>query len=76
MEPPRAVPQGPGQLEHGGWRASVPPGARVVWPKLCHNPYKKDGSAGFEEAGIVLGLPFSGTTAKQEIALEIVGSQK
>ncbi|MEW6356222.1 MAG: hypothetical protein AB1696_07860 [Planctomycetota bacterium] len=59
-------------VEHCGWRASVPPGARLVWPKMLHNPYKKDGSSSLNEARMVMRLPFSKDTSRYEITLEIV----
>jgi hypothetical protein len=53
-----------------GVRVSVPPGARLLWPKKPHNPYRKDGRSTPEEARLVLCLPFTTNAAKHEIALE------
>jgi hypothetical protein len=59
-------------FEHGGVRVGVPPGARLAWPKKCHNPYTKDGRSTLEEARLVLCLPFASGTAKHEVGLEVV----
>ena len=56
-------------FEHGGCRVSAPPGSRLVWPKKCHNPYKKDGSSTLAEARLVLCLPFSNGDSKREVTL-------
>jgi hypothetical protein len=71
-------------VEYHNCRLSIPPGARLVWPKKSHNPYKKDGSSTLDEARMVLCLPFdklralsmverpfSKTLSKYEILLEI-----
>ena len=58
-------------VEHYGWKASVPAGSRLVWPKKSHNPYKKDGSSSLKKARMVLCLPFSAAVSKHEVALEI-----
>ena len=58
-------------FEHGGCHVSVPAGARLVWPRRAHNPYKKDGGSTLAEARLVLCLPFSHSASKQEITLEI-----
>jgi hypothetical protein len=55
---------------YAGVRVSVPPGARLLWPKKPHNPYRKDGRSTLEEARLVLCLPFSANATKHEIALE------
>ncbi len=53
-----------------GIRVSVPTGARLLWPKKPHNPYRKDGRSTLEEARLVLCLPFSTNVTKHEVALE------
>lgn len=48
-----------GWISHAGWRLSIPPGTRLIWPVRPHNPYRKQGDATVEEALIVVALPFS-----------------
>ena len=57
-------------IEHAGWRLSLPRGARVVWPALPHNPYRKGGEAAIEEGRLVVALPFSAAVSRYEIKLE------
>ena len=57
-------------FEHDGVRVSVPPGARLAWPKKRHNPYTKDGHSELRDARLVLCLPFA-ATQKHEVTLEI-----
>jgi len=59
-----------GWIEHAGWRLSLPRGARVVWPALPHNPYRKGGEATVEEARLVVALPFSEAVSRCEVKLE------
>jgi hypothetical protein len=59
-------------FEYGGCRPSVPSGARLVWPKKPHNPYKKDGSSTLSEARLVLCLPFSASASRQDVTLTIM----
>jgi hypothetical protein len=66
------VPQPGGDIEHNGWRLSLPPNARVVWPVLPHNPYRKDGAATIEEARLVMALPFTKTTMAHELRLFVI----
>jgi len=63
-------------FDYGAVRIRVPPGARLVWPKKSHNPYKKDGSSTLEDARLVLCVPFSNNVAKHEVALEITNQTK
>ena len=58
-------------FQYGKVRASVPPGARLLWPTKRHNPYKKDGSSTLEDARLVLCLPLSSSVPRQEVTLEI-----
>lgn len=60
-----------GWFDYGAVRIRIPPGARLVWPKKSHNPYRKDGRSTIEEARLVLCLSFSSTTPKHEVALEV-----
>jgi hypothetical protein len=56
---------------HHGWRISVPPAARIVWPALPHNPYRKDGRASAEEGRIVLVLPFDHEVRRYTVNVEL-----
>ncbi|HOX40068.1 MAG TPA: hypothetical protein PL033_18950 [Candidatus Brocadiia bacterium] len=58
-------------FEFGGVGISAPVGSRLVWPKLPHNPYKRDGSADISSARAVLCLPFSTGRTKNEVRLRI-----
>jgi hypothetical protein len=58
-------------FDYGGIRVSAPPGAKLLWPKKRHNPYKKDGRSTLEEARLVLCLPFSTATTRHEVTLEM-----
>jgi len=60
------------RFDYGAVRVSVPPGARLAWPKKCHNPYKKDGGSTLEEARLVLCLPFGSSSSRREITLEVM----
>jgi hypothetical protein len=59
-----------GWVEHGGWRLSLPDGARLTWPALPHNPYRKAGESTVEEARLVVALPFSSGVTRYELTLE------
>lgn len=59
-------------IEHAGWRLSLPEGARVVWPILPHNPYRKGGEAEISEARLVVVLPFSNEMPRHQLTLEII----
>lgn len=59
-------------IEHAGWRLSLPQGARVVWPAVPHNPYRKAGEATVEEALLVVVLPFSPAVARYELSLQVL----
>ena len=60
------------RFDYVGFRLSVPPGARLMWPEKRHNPYKKDGSSSLEDARLVLCLPFSPAVTKHEIVLKAI----
>ena len=63
-------------FQYGAVRVSVPPDGKLMWPIKRHNPYKKDGSSSLADARLVLCLPFSSATPKQEVALEITSPAK
>ena len=65
-------PEGGGWVAHGNWRLSLPAGARIVWPALPHNPYRKGGEATMEEGRLVAVLPFSSTVLQYEMVLGVV----
>ncbi|MCZ6634620.1 MAG: hypothetical protein O7G87_14540 [bacterium] len=73
-EPPFAwtVPGPGGGIEHNGWRLFLTSNARVVWPVLPHNPYRKDGAATIEEARLVVVLPFTKATIAHELRLFVI----
>lgn len=48
-----------GWIEHAHARLTLPPGTRVEWPVLPHNPYRKDGHAEPSEGRIVLSTPLA-----------------
>ena len=58
-------------IEHAGWRIHVPRTARLVWPRLPHNPYAKDGHAALADARLELALPFSASAVTHRVVLEI-----
>ncbi len=58
-------------IEHTGWKLTVPEGARVIWPVLPHNPYRKDGRTELNEGRIVLAIPFSPKRRNCEVVLSI-----
>lgn len=62
-------------IEHAGWRLTIPDGARVVWPVLPHNPYRKDGRAEIEEGRIVVGVPLSSERRDCELTLSVLGGE-
>jgi hypothetical protein len=65
-------------FQYGDVRATVPAGARLLWPMKRHNPYKKDGSSTLDNARLVLCLPFSSSALKHEVTVEVTerASQK
>jgi hypothetical protein len=62
----------PEWIGHAGWRLTVPPGARVIWPARPHNPYRKGGEARISEARLVVALPFSAEVRRYELTLRIM----
>lgn len=59
-------------MAHAGWHLSIPPEARIIWPVLPHNPYRKQGDADIEEARIVVALPFSTYRLRYDLVLKIM----
>ena len=59
-------------LAHAGWRLTLPEGARVVWPALPHNPYKKAGEATVAEARLVVVLPLSKDVEEHTLTLQVL----
>jgi len=59
-------------ISHAGWKLSLPDGARLVWPVLPHNPYRKGGEATIEEGLMVVVVPLSGDETERELVLEIL----
>lgn len=59
-------------FEHNGWRVQLPKGARLDWPVLPHNPYRKDGRAGSSEGRIVLTLPFSKNSTMRYVDMQVL----
>ena len=55
-----------------GWRLLLPKGARIEWPALPHNPYRKGGEAEASEGRIVVVLPFSSDVCRYEMVLQIL----
>ncbi len=58
-------------IAHAGWKLVLPEGARMVWPALPHNPYRKGGEAAIEEGLMVVILPFSGQASRCELRFYI-----
>ena len=58
-------------IAHAGWHLDLPPGARLYWPVLPHNPYRKDGAATVEEARIVVVLPFAENCTQHTLTLRV-----
>lgn len=61
----------PEWIEHAGWRLTVPEGARLVWPALPHNAYRKDGAATAEEGRLVVVVVFDAPAKRQELRLHV-----
>ena len=47
-----------GWVEPAGARVSLPAGTRLLWPKLAHDPYRKDGRSSLAQARLVIEMPF------------------
>lgn len=60
-----------GWIAHAGWKLSLPPAAKVTWPVLPHNPYRKDGAAEPPEGRIVVTLPFSQDVSEYELTITV-----
>ncbi len=61
-----------GWFEHNGWRVQLPPGARLSWPALRHNPYRDDGRSDLGDARLVLTLPFSTSVTNYTVDVEVL----
>jgi hypothetical protein len=59
-------------IAHAGWKLHLPEGARVLWPALPHNPYRKQGQSTAEEGRIVIELPFSADIDSYDLRIEIL----
>lgn len=60
-----------GWIEHAGWRLALPAGARILWPKRRHNPYRKTGRSTLAEARIVIETTFTAEAPRHEFVLTI-----
>jgi len=58
-------------VRHAGWQLAVPSGARLIWPKMPHNPYKKAGQGSLSGSRIVLALPLTEARPQREMTLTI-----
>ena len=59
-------------ISHAGWKLSLPVGARLVWPALPHNPYRKGGEATIEEGLMVVVVSLSGGETECELLLQVL----
>ncbi len=60
-----------GDIEHLGWRVSLPSGARIIWPALPHNPYRKAGDAEITEGRVVVAMSLSDSEPEREVAIKL-----
>lgn len=58
-------------VQHAGWRLSVSNDARVIWPRLPHNPYKKAGEAAIGEGRIVLAFKLTQDRPQCDMTLSV-----
>lgn len=65
-----------GWIAHAGWRLSLPDGARVTWPVLPHNPYRKGGEAEVSEGRLVVSIPFATGREEAVLTLEVEGGSQ
>ena len=59
-------------VTHHGWRIALPEGARLLWPALPHDPYRKAGDATFNEGRLVIELAFKEDRTVFDIELEVI----
>jgi hypothetical protein len=59
------------EISYSGYKIHVPPSAGLHWPRVPHNPYKKDGHAAIGEARIEIHVPFTPEHRKERIVIEI-----
>ena len=62
-------------FEHNGWRIQLPPGSRLMWPAMRHNPYRDDGRSDLDDARIVLAMPFSTNVTKRYVDIEVMSNE-
>jgi len=67
-----SVPGEAGFAEHNGWRLLLPTGARIEWPALPHDPYKKGGEPEPKDGRIVVCLPIAASQDRYEMVLQIL----
>ncbi len=60
-----------GWIGQGNWRLTVPEDARVQWPVLPHNPYRKDGRAEMSEGRVVVSAQVAPETPHRVFTLSI-----
>ena len=48
-----------------------PGGARVIWPALPHNPFRKNGEADVEDGLIVVEMDFDGNAYRRVVKIEV-----
>jgi len=61
-------------LEHGGYRLYIPRIARLMWPAMPHNPYRKGGEGTVEEGLLVVAVPFPTGIDRQVLRLKTSSS--
>jgi len=60
-----------GHIHHAGLDITLPPGSRLTWPVLPHNPYVKDGHSGPADGWLVLCLPLTPDHPRAEVELKV-----
>ncbi|MBN1345912.1 MAG: hypothetical protein JXQ73_24695 [Phycisphaerae bacterium] len=58
-------------VRHAGWQLSVPNAARLLWPKMPHNPYRKAGDSTPGASRIVLSFELTADNPKAEMTLTV-----
>ena len=59
-------------VAHHNWRFYPPANAKVHWPALPHNPYRKDGHAEVSEGRLVVSVEFAEGQERFECELEVM----
>ncbi|MBN1418560.1 MAG: hypothetical protein JXP34_07260 [Planctomycetes bacterium] len=62
-----------GRVSHAGYRLHLPASARLAWPALPHNPYRKDGRATPAEGRIEIRIPLTPERRSEKVVVEITG---